>query len=718
MLKQRSWVLHRLFSIPSVAILLIGSLLLAGCGLFGGSSPDPVPTTPPTASDTQITLDSPAGGANVRSPLIISGRVTPRPPNNTVSYSVFDLSNTLLARGTIQLQGDPNGPGTFAQPVAYTLEQAGMGRVEVVAINPNSGEVLAIASLNISLSANPGQAGQTTLTPTNAPPQTPIPTIVGSDQTITIETPPPGTTVGSPVVITGRTTQMPANGQLFYLVRDQVGAVIGSGQFGVNSSGSGNSFNASINFNLPAQGGQIEIDLFEPAANGSARARAAILLTVAPPQQITIESPPPGTTVGSPVVITGRTARYPFQGNLAYRFTDNSGQNLGEGIFPVNGNPGGPSNFTASLQFNLPAQGGVVRLEVYDQNAVNNEIVANTSLDLNVLPPSQTITIETPPPGTVVGSPVVLTGRVVRPPVGGQISYLVRGPNGTNIGQGSFGINGTTFNASISFTPPPQGGAITIELRANDSSPTQPPASASISLNVNPTTPPTTSQQITIDSPAPGTAVGSPVVLTGRVARYPFEGNLGYRISSGSGQELGRGTIPVQGGPNSTAIPWVGSLTFSEPAGGGQIIVEVFDQDQGSGAILATATLRLQVNAPPIQPTAPIVIGQEIVIETPTDGTLIGNPVVLTGRAGLRPSDGNLNYRVLTLDGSEIAAGIFPVDPSPRSNTIEWQVSINFPAPRTAQDLIIEISDRPDAADPADDEPNQIAKDSVQVRLN
>src|SRR4051812_35803266 len=40
------------------------------------------------------------------------------------------------------------------------------------------------------------------------------------------------------------------------------------------------------------------------------------------PQAIVIESPPPNAVVGSPVVLTGRTSRYPSGGKLNYQFFD------------------------------------------------------------------------------------------------------------------------------------------------------------------------------------------------------------------------------------------------------------------------------------------------------------------------------------------------------------------------------------------------------------
>jgi len=202
-------------------------------------------------------------------------------------------------------------------------------------------------------------------------------------------------------------------------------------------------------------------------------ATSAIDLTTAPlQQQITIASPPPGTSVGSPVVITGRTARYPFLGKLGYRFTDQYGAQLSTGAFNVNGVPGQGASFTVSLDFNLPPAGGPIRLELFDQNAGTGVIVANTALDMYVQPPQparQEISIDTPPPGTLVGSPVVITGRTTLYPFEARLSYRVRGPGGQVLGEGGITVNGapgqsTTFIASIDFRTPPGADTITIEI--------------------------------------------------------------------------------------------------------------------------------------------------------------------------------------------------------------------------------------------------------------
>ena len=52
--------------------------------------------------------------------------------------------------------------------------------------------------------------------------------------------------------------------------------------------------------------------------------------------------------------------------------------------------------------------------------------VQPTTIPPTATPIVQSLAIDTPPPGTLVGSPVVLTGRMARTPFSGQLNL----PNG------------------------------------------------------------------------------------------------------------------------------------------------------------------------------------------------------------------------------------------------------------------------------------------------
>lgn len=558
--------------------------------LIGCTSPSTTePTQPPVAQ--QIVIGSPQPGAIVSSPILLSGSTALPPQGGVLVYRLFDPANNQIASSPFPVTTAAQ-PSPFSVQIQYTVPADGMGRIELVELDTATGQIRAIASMSVMLTAN------TTPVPTLAPPTitTPLPVqpsptttapTTTPTQAIVIDTPPPGTQIGSPVVLTGRTALFPTQGTLNYRVSDAAGTQLGQGSFQMNGSpGQPGTFTASLNFTLPPNGGPVRVELFEQnTATGAVTARAVIDLAVAPPQAIAIDTPAPGTQVGSPVVLTGRAARYPFQGNLAYKVFDSTGRQIGDGYFPVSGGPGQPSSYNASLVFTPPPDGGQIRVDILDQDAVTNTIAASSSINLQVAPQPQAILIDSPPPGTAVGSPVVLTGRTVRYPYQGSLFYRIVDVNGNQLGAGSFAVpgapgQGTTFTVSLTFTATNVVGPIRAELIDRNPATGAVFATASLDMVVLPPRPqpptqtPTSGQVIRIDTPAPGTQVGSPLVVTGSTLLFPPEGRLNYRVRDTSGRELGAGVIQVAtaSGGGST---FVASLTFTVQAGGGTIIVDI-----------------------------------------------------------------------------------------------------------------------------------------------
>lgn len=677
------------------AVLLLGlAMALSGCGLFGGGSSPATPVAPTAALGSRmITIISPQAGATVASPILVNGAVSVMPAEgSTLNYRLFGPDSSLLAQGQLPAQGAPGGPGIFSGSIAYSLEQAGAGRIELLELRASDGAILAISSVAVRLSiaapATPeSPAGEPS--PTALPPPPPT-----AQQQILIDSPPPRTIVGSPLTVAGRTVQAPAGNTLSYVMRDAIGAVLGQGSFPVPTTSTGTGvFNASLTFNLPPNGGNIALEIFEPGAGGAPLAASARLdLVVAPPQAILIDSPPPGTQVGSPMTITGRTARFPFQGNLGYRVLDASGRQLGLGTFAVTGAPGGPTSFSAALNFSLPPAGGRIVVELVDQNAENNQVAASARLELNIAPQQQAIIIESPTANQQVGSPMTVTGRTVRMPAASQMTYRVRDRAGQQIGTGMFGVSGSQdggsrFNVQVFFSPPQGGGPIALELLELDPANGQvrastvlnlsvagPPATATpVPPTVVPTTAPTagpTRQAITIDSPRTGTLVGSPVVITGRAALYPQFRELYYVVRTPTRETLGQGSFPVAGQPGQTNVAYGASLTFAAPRQGGSIIVEIYDRD-GVGQIIANAIVQLQVS-PQGGATAipPVIVNQQITITSPLTGTLVGSPAILDGRTTLAPYQGQLDYRVSDAAGMELGRGVLNVREAPEGGFI------------------------------------------------
>jgi hypothetical protein len=532
----------------------------------------------------------------------------------------------------------------------------------------------------------------------------PTATLGQPGQSIMIDAPAAGAVLANPFELRGRTTQYPAGGSLSYRLLDAGGTQIvagimpvagGEGQPGAfavlvtyqgfesgparlevleaDPAGGVARATATVDVSLGGRGGVVNPTAGPVTVEPTAAPTAATLPTPVTQQAIVFESPPPGAEVGSPMTITGRTSLWPFQGVLSYRVVDGANRQLGAGSFPVSGSPGQPASFTASITFGLPAGGGPLRVEVYDQNAQNNVVTASAALDVRVAPP-QAIVIDTPPPGTLVGSPVVITGRTSRFPFQGNLAYRITGASGNLLGEGIVPVSGSpgqpgSFNASISFSLPPGGGAVRVELLDQDANSGTVAARASIDLGVAPPAP--AQQQIFIDSPPRGTAVGSPMTVSGRARVFPPGGVLGFMVRDRNGAMLGGGNFPVTRTPDGGAA-FVTALTFNLPAGGGDIVLLIGEPSPGS-ALIGAAELVLYV-MPPSPPTAvPPTAGpvqQQIFIETPAPGTLVGSPVVITGRTARNASNGRLFYTITAADNQVLGEGEFPLPPSdaPRFN--------------------------------------------------
>ncbi|MEI8165345.1 MAG: Gmad2 immunoglobulin-like domain-containing protein [Chloroflexales bacterium] len=299
-------------------------------------------------------------------------------------------------------------------------------------------------------------------------------------------------------------------------------------------------------------------------------------------QRITIESPAPGTQVGSPVVIMGNVTRLPASAQLFYTVLSSDGRALGSGSFPIPGNPGEPASFITSLTFVEPLEGDAISLQLADQDPATGSMLAATALPLTVAPAPQRIVIETPGAGILVGNPVVLTGRTVRFPAAAALGYAIYASTGAQVGGGVFPVTGNRqeggrFTASLGFFYPEQGGPLRIDLYDQDPLTGAFPATASLQVRTV-----ALRQQVIIETPALGTQVGSPVVITGRTARYPIGGSLQYRISDSRGVALAGGRVLVAGNLNDPAR-FVASISFTPPAFSGPLHAEIFEVDERGG---------------------------------------------------------------------------------------------------------------------------------------
>ena len=637
-------------------LVVLLSALLAGCAAGPGQptvQPSPGQGGTPTVgldapSETvPIVISEPSPGMRITSPQVLRGRLAAAPPAGGLIYRLLDAENIVIGTGSVQASGEVGGVGSFEVQVVYTSLADTLGMLQVVQRNNLSGPVVALASQVVFITQNvttppTADAIASTGTPdpngalpsiTPVPPTaTPLPTVEPQGQVITITSPPAGTQVGSPLTVAGTTSQFPFGGNLDYRFVDAANNQIGQGSFPVNGApGQPSSFTAELRFNPPAAGGPVRLDLYDQNTSGQVAALASLNLNVAAPlptagaQQITIASPPSGTTVGSPVVITGGTTRFPANGTLKWRMIDAAGNQLGTGAFAVSGSAGQPATFNSLLVFNQPTGGGIIRLELADRDANTGQTVATSILDLNVagpptVVPQQSITITSPPPGTQVGSPMTITGNVANYPTNGNLGYRVFNSANQQIGVGAFPVTGAigqpaTFTAQIVFTPPPVGGDIRVEvIDRNDASGTV-LASSSIGLRVAPQPGPATpvppvptstpvtvgQQQIRVTEPISGTTVSSPLVITGTLSMPPQDGNLFYVVRDAAGAELGSGTFNVPPVGN-VAIPFTATLLFTAPPAGTVIQVELLDQSERERVAPRARTEMRYVFQPRAQP--------------------------------------------------------------------------------------------------------------------
>lgn len=632
----------------------------------------------------------------------VTGTVTYRtrnllPPTARVVVQLVDVSRadaaaTVIAEQIIEPQG---AAPPYAFTLAYDPAQITDRGIYAVQAAIRDGERLLFISTrrtSVITAGNPTSNVEIVVDP--------APASTGSSQRITIESPAENTLIGSPVTITGRADYYPQSGMLSYRFRDERGTLLGSGDLPVSGDfRSLAAFTSSLSFTLPPEGGPVRVEIFERDSTGAERGLATRILFVARPQAIRISSPAPDTVVTSPLEITGELGRLPSEARLIYRILASDGRQLGQGNFPVPGNPGRPALYRAALPFEASPEGDRIQVQLFDQNQATGEIIAQTSVTLGVAPKPQQIIIDSPGANAYVGTPVVVTGRTVRYPASGALGYAIYNSAGAQIGGGAFPVSGSlavggSFSASLGFGYPAQGGPLRIDLYDQDPTTGAFRATASVTLRSVPL-----QQQIVIESPAPGTQVGVPVVLTGRTARYPSGGVLQYRIASSLGEQLGSGSFPVQG-PVGEPARFNASLSFNPPAFSGPLRAEVFETDQ-FGNVTASAAIDLRWAAPtPAQ--------RQIVIETPAPNTLVGSPVVITGRATFYPVEGTLSYRVRDSAGNELGSGF--VQARAEAGGARFVISAAFRTIPGGGPITVEVY----AIDQASG--SVIARDSVQLQ--
>ena len=99
-----------------------------------------------------ITIDVPAAGSDVSSPMPLSGSVTVAPFENNLVVNLYDASGVQVSAGPLAVTSEEmGGPGTFSAKVdlAAASLPAGLARVEVVDTSPADGSILALAAVYV-----------------------------------------------------------------------------------------------------------------------------------------------------------------------------------------------------------------------------------------------------------------------------------------------------------------------------------------------------------------------------------------------------------------------------------------------------------------------------------------------------------------------------------------------------------------------------------------
>jgi len=141
-------------SVPHVLIVVFcGALLSVGCTRSRTGSPagEESQLTPAARSaSASITVTRPSSGVEVSSPIKVEGTVV-LPSGRAVAAQVKsrDPDGELLWRGNGSLDAD--AAGYYEGEVAYVLEDAAPGIVEVLIIDPASGTVFERQEVEVSL---------------------------------------------------------------------------------------------------------------------------------------------------------------------------------------------------------------------------------------------------------------------------------------------------------------------------------------------------------------------------------------------------------------------------------------------------------------------------------------------------------------------------------------------------------------------------------------
>jgi pimeloyl-ACP methyl ester carboxylesterase len=287
----------------------------------------------------------------------------------------------------------------------------------------------------------------------------------------------------------------------------------------------------------PAQRDALYETVFLPAID-------SFLAIKAPSQVIVISEPTADSEVISPAQVNGVTARTPFENNLVYRVYNGQGLIISEGPINVKGDMGGPGAFAASLPFTV-TQREAGRIEVIDINAATGEPFATAGVSVTLAPlnvelmrPIITITLESPEPNAEISSPTEVRGTISLTPFENSLVYRVFDAKGGVVGEGPITTDGefgqpAAFTAAITFTVTESGpGRVLVEDTNEAGGPPFATSAVDVQLlapaSVTSTAEVTAGAAITLPAPITSTAE----VTAGAAITLPSEASLPLSVDA------------------------------------------------------------------------------------------------------------------------------------------------------------------------------------------
>lgn len=90
----------------------------------------------------ELVLEAPLSGATVGAEIEVRGRVSVMPFEKNLTYRIYDAAGTVVGESYISVEGDLDGPGTFARSIAVTgTTSPGRLRIEVRDVSEADGSL-------------------------------------------------------------------------------------------------------------------------------------------------------------------------------------------------------------------------------------------------------------------------------------------------------------------------------------------------------------------------------------------------------------------------------------------------------------------------------------------------------------------------------------------------------------------------------------------------